>query len=95
MTAPCRSRSAEQLGSSSCDARTEIAGPDEFILIGLAAAIAAGNGRGAVRRAATDLVMARLSGEAVIEPDDGHAEMQHVGDERKQCRFLPAMLGGR
>ncbi|MBU3991419.1 MAG: hypothetical protein KKA12_02540, partial [Alphaproteobacteria bacterium] len=60
MTAPCRSRSAEQLGSSSCDARTEIAGPGEFILIGLAAAIAAGNGRGALRGAAPVATVAEL-----------------------------------
>ncbi len=31
---------------------------------------------------------------AVVEADDHHAEVQEIGDDREQRRFLPTMLRG-
>jgi len=31
---------------------------------------------------------------AIGQSDDGHAEVQQIGDDRKQGDFLAAMLGG-
>src|SRR5690242_19763942 len=60
----------------------------ELIGAGLAAAVAAGDGGGAIGRAAGHLVELHLALEAVVEADDGHAEMQQVGDDRKQRGLL-------
>src|ERR1700674_5604487 len=70
-----------------------IARARQFVLGWLAAAVAAGDRGGAVGRAAGDVVELHLAGEAVIEADNGHAEMQQVGDNREQRGFLAAMLG--
>src|SRR3546814_1131328 len=35
---------------------------------------------------------AGLAGIAIVQTDNGHAEMQQIGDDGKQRRFLPAML---
>src|SRR5262249_8588351 len=70
-----------------------VARAGKLVGAGLAAAVAAGDGGRAIRRAAGDLVELHLAGEAVIEADHGHAEMQQVGDDREQRGFLAAMLG--
>jgi hypothetical protein len=71
-----------------------IAGSLELVRTRLARAVAAGDRGGPVGRAAGDLVERHLPGMAVIEADNHHAEVQEVGDDREQRRFLPAMLGG-
>jgi len=48
--------------------------------------------RGAVGRAAGNLIKRHLSGMAVIEAHNHHAEMQKIGDDREEGRLLPAML---
>src|SRR5450756_1274817 len=69
-----------------------IARAGEFVFGGLAAAVA-GRDRGCtIGRTAGDLVEFQLAGKAVIEADDGHAEMQEVGDDREQRGFLAAVL---
>src|SRR5258708_6052946 len=61
----------------------------------LAAAVAAGDRGRAIGRAAGDVIELHLAGKAVIEADDGHAEMQEVGDNGKQRGLLAAVLGCR
>src|SRR5437899_4680332 len=70
-----------------------IARAREFVFGWLSAAVAAGNRGRAIGRAAGDLVELHLASKAVIQANDGHAEMQEVGDDRKQRGFLAAMLG--
>src|SRR4051812_18581190 len=73
-----------------------IARAGQLVFTGLAAAVAAGDRGGAIGRAAGDFIELHLAGKAVIEADDGHAEVQQVGDDRKQRGLLAAMLrGGR
>src|SRR5207244_8732589 len=56
-----------------------------------AAAVAAGDGGRAIRRAAGDFVELHLAGKAVIEADHGAAEMPQVVDDRVQRGHLDAM----
>ena len=70
-----------------------IACAGEFVFARLAAAVTAGNRGGAIGRTAGDFVELHLAGKAVIEADDGHAEMQQVGDHGEQRGFLAAVLG--
>ena len=49
---------------------------------------------GAVGRAAGNLAKCHLSGMAVMESHNHHAEVQKIGDDREQRRLLPAMLRG-
>ena len=37
---------------------------------------------------------AHLASEAIVQADNGQAEMQQVGDDREERRLLAAMLGG-
>src|SRR6202048_5456224 len=69
-----------------------IARAREFVLAGLAAAVAAGERGRAIGRAAGDLVELELARKAVIQADDGHAEMQKVGNDGEQRGLLAAML---
>src|ERR1700687_5013619 len=69
-----------------------IARAREFVLARLAAAVAAGERGRAIGRAAGNLVELHLARKAVIQADDGHAEMQQVGDDRKQRGLLAAVL---
>ena len=59
----------------------------------LALSLAAGDGGRTIGRAACDLVQRHLATEAVGQADDHQAQMQQIGDQRKQRGFLPAMLG--
>src|SRR3984957_9789487 len=70
-----------------------IARAGEFVVGGLAAAVAAGDRGGAIGRAAGDVIELHLAGEAVVQADDGHAEMQQVGDDREKRGLLAAVLG--
>jgi len=65
----------------------------ELIFGRLAAAVAAGDRGRAIGRAAGDFVEFHLAGKTVIQADNGHAEMQEIGDDREQRGFLAAMLG--
>src|SRR3984893_4436170 len=88
-----RVASAMQFLRRLCDHASLIARAREFVLGWLAAAVAAGPRGRAVGRAAGDLVELHLARKTVIEADDGHAEMQQIGDDRKQRGFLAAVLG--
>src|SRR5436305_8600140 len=77
------------------DRASLIARACEFVLRRLAAAVAAADGGGAIGRATCNLVELHLAGKSVIQTDHGHAELQQVGDDRKQRRLLTAMLGCR
>ena len=70
-----------------------IARAGELVFGRLAAAVAAGDRGCAIGRAAGDFVELHLAGKAVVEPDDGQAEMQEVGDDREQRGLLAAVLG--
>src|SRR5512141_2897556 len=70
-----------------------IARAGKFVLARLAAAVAAGDRGRAIGRPAGDVVELHLTGETVVEADNGHPEVQQVGDDRKQRGFLAAVLG--
>src|ERR1035437_11135679 len=78
-----RVASAVQFFRSLRDHASLIACARELVFAGLAAAVAAGNRGRAIGRAAGNLVELHLAGKAVIEADDGHAEMQEIGDHRE------------
>src|SRR5687768_17447909 len=82
----------EQLARRPRDPRTQIARSGKIGLARLALAAAAGDGGRTIRRAADDLLAVHLALEAIVQPDNGQAEMQQIGDDRKERRFLPAML---
>src|SRR5215468_2028138 len=86
--------SAMQSRSGLPDHASLIARAGEFVFARQAAAVAAGDGGGAIGRAAGHLIELHLAGKAVIEADHCHAEMQEVGDDREQRGLLAAMLGG-
>src|SRR5262249_55124738 len=69
-----------------------IGGAGELIGARLAAPMGAGDGGGAVRRAAGDFVELHLAGKPVVQADHSHAEMKEVGDDREQRRLLATML---
>jgi hypothetical protein len=69
-----------------------VTGARQFDLGGLARAIAAGDGCRSVWGAADDFAQGHLPLAAVWKPDDGHTEVQQVGDDREQSRFLAAVL---
>src|SRR6516225_4832584 len=75
------------------DHATLITRPRKLVCAWLPGAIAARDRGGAVGRASCDLVELHLASEAIVQADHGHAEMQQVGDDRKQRRLLTAMLG--
>src|SRR5690606_6321552 len=84
--------SGRELRRGARDAFAEITGTAEIGFARLARAIAVGDRRRAIGRAALDLVNTHLTGKAVIEPDDRHAEVEEVGEDREERRFLTAML---
>src|SRR6202521_2035166 len=88
-----RVASAMQFFRGLCDHASLIARARELVFGWLAAAVAAGDGGRAIGRAAGDLVELHLSGEAVVKADNGHAEMQEVGNDREQRGLLAAVLG--
>src|SRR5437899_720740 len=92
---PCRgSRGlAMKLLGGLRDRASLIARAGELVGAGLAAAVAAGDRGGAVGCAAGDFVELHLAGKAVVQADDGRAEMLQVGHDRDQRGFLPAMRG--
>jgi hypothetical protein len=53
----------------------------QFVFRGLAAAVPGADCGRAVGRTASDLVELHLACKALIQADDGHAEMQKVGDD--------------
>src|SRR5258707_404873 len=67
----------------------------ELVCSRLARAVATGNRRRAVGRAARDFVEGHLAGMPVVETDNHHAEVQEIRDDREQRRFLPAVLCSR
>jgi hypothetical protein len=69
-----------------------VTGARQFDFAGLARAIAAGDGGRSIGRAADDFAQGHLPLVAVWNPDDGHTEVQQVGDDREQGRFLTAVL---
>src|SRR5260370_16118941 len=85
--------SAMQFFRGLWDHASLIARASQLVVAWLAAAVAAGDRGRAVGRAAGDLVELHLAGKAVIQPDDGQAEMQEVGDDREQRGLLAAVLG--
>jgi len=70
------------------------AGAFEFDGAGLALALTAGDGGGAIGRATDDFVQGHLALEAVGQADDDQAEVQQVGDDGEEGLFLTAVLGG-
>src|SRR6266852_6043209 len=86
--------SAVQLACGLRNLAALVAGSFELVCGRQARAIAAGDGCGTVGRAAGNLVECHLSGMAVIESHNHHAEVQKIGDDREQRRLLPAMLRG-
>ena len=50
--------------------------------------------RGTLGKATGNLVKRHLPSMDVIIEADRHAEVQKIGDDREQRRFLPAMLRG-
>src|ERR1700681_3558105 len=87
-------RSPVQLDCDLRDLAALVAGSLELVRGGKSRAIAAGDRRGTVGRAAGNLVKRHLSGMTVIEAYNHHAEVQKVRDDREQRRLLPAMLRG-
>ena len=77
------------------DLATLVAGALQLICSGLTRAVAARNRRGAIGRAARNLVERHLPGMAVVEAYDHHAEVQEIRDDREQRRLLASVLGGR
>src|ERR1700681_1880218 len=88
-----RVASAMQFFRGLCDHASLIARARQLVFRWLAAAVAAGARGRAIGRAAGGLVELHLAGKAVIQADDGHAEMQEIGDDREQRGFLAAVLG--
>src|SRR6266481_3074803 len=88
-----RIASAMQFVRGLRDHASLIARAGKLVLARLAAAVAAGDGGGAIGRAAGDLVELHLAGKTIVEADHRHAEVQEVGDDRKQRGLLAAMLG--
>src|SRR3546814_3929532 len=66
----------------------------KLLLARLAAAVAAGDGGGAVGRPADNLVESHLIRRTVRQADDYHALVQQGGVEGGQRGFLAAVLGG-
>src|SRR3546814_12246992 len=66
----------------------------KLLLARLAAAVAAGDGVGAVGRPADNLVESHLIRRTVRQADDYHALVQQGGVEGGQRGFLAAVLGG-
>src|ERR1700686_1521458 len=83
-----RVASAMQFFRGLCDHASLIARARQLVFGWLAAAAAPGDRGRTIGRAAGDLVELHLAGKAVIQADDGHAEMQEVGDDREQRGFL-------
>src|SRR3569833_235161 len=86
---------AAKLFGSLCDGAPLVACASKLVSAGLSAAVAAGDSGRAVGRAAGHLVELHLACKAVVEAHPRHAEMQQVGDDRKQRGLLAAMLGRR
>src|ERR1700722_10718287 len=82
-----RDASAMQFFRGLRDHASLIARASHLVFGWLSAAVAAGDGGRAVRRAAGDLVKFHLAAKTVIQADDGHAEMQQVGDNGEQRGF--------
>src|ERR1700686_2506621 len=70
-----------------------IARAGEFVFAGLTAAVTPGDRGRAIGWPAGDLVELHLAGKAVVQADNGHAEMQQIGDDREQRGFLATVLG--
>src|SRR6202048_5609408 len=87
-----RIASAMQFFRGFSDPVSLIARARELVFAGRAAAVAAGNRGRAIGRAARDFVELHLARKAVIQADDGHAEMQQIGNDREQRDLLPAAL---
>src|SRR3546814_7396275 len=69
-----------------------IAGAVQFRLAGLAATIAISDRGRAIGRSTPYFIHAGLACIAIVQTDNGHAEMQQIGDDGKLRCFLPAML---
>src|SRR3546814_18350407 len=75
------------------DWSSDVCSSDLIDLARLAAAVAVGDRRRAIRRAAVDFLHAVLARIAIVEADYRQPEMEQVGDDREQRPLLPAMLG--
>jgi len=53
------------------------------------------DGRYSIRRTSRYLVHDHLSGEPIIQTDDGHAEVKQIRNDVEQRRLLPSMLRRR
>src|ERR1044072_4484530 len=82
-----------ELRSGLGDAAALVACAVELARAWHAATGAVGDRGRAIGRSALDLVHPALALEAIVEPDDGQAEVQQVGDDREERGLLPAMLG--
>ena len=71
-----------------------VARSDQLVRARHTRAIATGNRRGTVRRPTGNFVKSHLTRVALVETDNHHAEVQEIGDDREQGRFLPTMLRG-
>src|SRR3546814_17710505 len=67
-----------------------IAGAVQFRLAGLAATIAISDRGRAIGRSTPYFIHAGLACIALVQTDNGTAEMQQIGDAGKQSCFLPA-----
>src|SRR6478609_9337339 len=84
----CTNWLAVQLLRGLADHAALIARARKLVGGGLTLAVAAGDRGRAVGRAAGDVIDLHLAGEAVVQANDGHAEMQQVGDDREQRGLL-------
>src|SRR5262249_5117405 len=75
--------SAVQLISGLRNLAALVVGALELVRRRPSRAIAAGDGRGTVGGAASNLVKRHLPGMAVVEADYHHAEVQEIGDDRE------------
>lgn len=71
----------EQLAGCFCYAPAQVLGAGQIDFVWLEAAVGPCYGRSAIGCAAPHFVVAHLPGKAIIQSDNRHAEMQHVGDE--------------
>src|SRR5258706_8172666 len=87
-----RAKLAMQLVCGLRNLATVVAGSLELVRGRQPRAIASSDRRGTVGRTAGNLAKRHLPSMAVIEPDNHHPEVQEIGNHRKQCRLLAAML---
>src|ERR1700761_4820250 len=83
---------AEQFAGDFRNPSSLVARAFQFALCRAPRPVGASNGRGPVRCAACDLIEGHLRAVTVIHSNHDHPEMEQVGDNREQRRFLSAVL---